>query len=271
MKYTSIFFLFILFHSSFFAQSREEILNEARSEIAILCSDSLAGRGYLEEGHKKAANYLSKRFEEIGLYPLLKGKQAGTFSYQQAFPLSINLPKAAQLEINGTAYQVGKDFIISRYSGAGELSGKVIDLGYGLSRNTFKKAEGRIVLIRNGWPEEIANNSDRKEALKDLSTTPKRIAALSAFNPKAILILHKKLTAGFSRQLGPVPILDIQAERKNSKWKKARLKVDTGREDLRSQNVIGLIPGKEIRDTVIIISAHYDHLGKLEEAIFPGA
>ena len=272
MKFSwSFIILFLAISIPSFAQSNEEVLKAARSEIAILCSDSLGGRGYIDEGHIKAANYLAKRYEELGLLPLLKSKEVGKVTYQQAFPLEINLPTLASLEIDGKAFKVGEEFIISRFSGSGEKKGKIIDLGYGLDAQRFRKAKGKIVLIRNGWPEEIANNSERKEALKSLSTIQKRIAELEAFQPKAILVLHKKLTAGFSRQLGEVPVLDIQQELKTGTWKKACLKVKTGKTTLSSQNVIGLIPGSEVRDTVIAISAHYDHLGKLGTAIFRGA
>lgn len=272
MKIPSLFGIILaMLSASSFAQSNEEVLKAARSEIAILCSDSLGGRGYIDEGHKKAANYLARRYEEIGLFPLLKGKKIGEVNYQQTFPLEINLPTSTSLEIDGKQLKVGEEFIISRFSGPGVCKGKIQDLGYGLESQRFKKARGKIVLIRNGWPEEIANNSERKEALKGLSTVQKRIAELEAFQPKAILVLHKKLTAGFSRQLGRIPVLDIQEDVKTGLWKKASLQVKTGKEQLSSQNVIGLMPGSEVRDTVIAISAHYDHLGKLGTAVFRGA
>ena len=39
-----------------------------------------------------------------------------------------------------------------------------------------------------------------------------------------------------------------------------------------SQNVIGYIQGKQYPDSFIIVSAHYDHLGKMgEDVYFPGA
>jgi len=43
-------------------------------------------------------------------------------------------------------------------------------------------------------------------------------------------------------------------------------------QNYRSQNVIGAINGKSYPDSLIIISAHYDHLGRMgEEIYFPGA
>ncbi|MEM8888914.1 MAG: M28 family peptidase [Bacteroidota bacterium] len=253
------------------AQSAEEILEKARSEIAILCSDSLGGRGYIDNGHIKAAKYLSHRYEEMGLIPLLESRKTGEGTFLQRFPLEINLSTNARLNIDGKDYQIGEDFIISRNSGYGSAKGKILDLGYGLERQKYARASGRIVLIRNGLPKEIANDSEKKAAVKELSNIQMRISTLSLASPKAIIVLHEKLTAGFSRQLGSVPVIDVQANLKTTKWKKADLKVETGPKRLESQNVIGLSPGKKVRDTVIIVSAHYDHLGKVGSAIFRGA
>ncbi|MEL6254214.1 MAG: M28 family peptidase [Bacteroidota bacterium] len=264
------FLLFFLPFSSG-AQSAEEILQKARSEIAILCSDSLGGRGYIDQGHIKAANYLSQRFKEIGLFPLLESRKTGKGTYLQKFTLEINLSTHARLNIDGKDYEIGKDFIISRNSGSGSAKGKILDLGYGLDGQKYPNATGKIVVIRNGLPKEIANDSEKKEAVKELRNIQVRIGSISYFQPKAILVLHEKLTAGFSRELGSVPVIDFQADMKTEKWKKADLKVETGPQRLESQNVIGLLPGKKVRDTVIIISAHYDHLGKVGTAVFRGA
>lgn len=38
----------------------------------------------------------------------------------------------------------------------------------------------------------------------------------------------------------------------------------------RAQNIIGYLVGKE-KDSLIVITAHYDHLGKVQQVIFPGA
>ncbi len=42
-------------------------------------------------------------------------------------------------------------------------------------------------------------------------------------------------------------------------------------ERLVSENVIGMIPGSDLADDYVFITAHYDHLGKADEGIFNGA
>jgi hypothetical protein len=244
--------------------SLEQILGQARQEVDTLCSASFAGRGYVEDGHKKAANYLASRFEEIGLRPM------GDFGgYEQAFPIQINLAKQASLLVGKDSLQAGSQFIVNRFSGSGEVSAKVKDVGYGLKASP--SIRGKVVLFRDGWPAKIANDSKKKDAYQDLARDQQRVEALLVHKPAAVIIVKEKLTMGFAREVAPVPILEVLDSALTKKAKRATLQVSSGMERIRSQNVIGMIPGKEVPDSFLVVTAHYDHLGKLEHAIFPGA
>lgn len=87
---------------------------QARKWVHDLCSDALAGRGYLRNGSEKAATYLAEAFRNLGLSPLFSSGKAGYF---QPFSLEVNtITKAPQLQINGRSLQPGKDFIVSASS-----------------------------------------------------------------------------------------------------------------------------------------------------------
>ena len=60
-------------------QSSPDYLSQARRDLSILASDSLAGREVGTEGEALAAAYISKRFEALGLLP------AGTAGWNQPF------------------------------------------------------------------------------------------------------------------------------------------------------------------------------------------
>jgi metal-dependent amidase/aminoacylase/carboxypeptidase family protein len=60
-------------------QSSPDYLSQARRDLSILASDSLAGREVGTEGEALAAAYISKRFEALGLQP------AGTAGWSQPF------------------------------------------------------------------------------------------------------------------------------------------------------------------------------------------
>lgn len=50
---------------------------------------------------------------------------------------------------------------------------------------------------------------------------------------------------------------------------RATLRLDSGGDKAYSENVLGIIPGRS--EEIIIISAHYDHLGKHSGTLYPGA
>ena len=66
-------------------------------------------------------------------------------------------------------------------------------------------------------------------------------------------------------------MIEVKADLLPRKVKTAVLEVKAKPTRIISQNVMGYVEGTESPDTAILITAHYDHLGKLNEAIFTGA
>lgn len=248
-----------------YSAAEKEILKEARLTLDTLCSETFAGRGYVDKGHQKAADYLSERFKQMGLKPLMTGGV-----YQQKFPLTINLATEVALTINGEDLVPGQDVIVNRYSGSGSAEGKIVDCGYGL-KPPKRSLEGKIAMFRDGWSEKIANDSERKKEYQNLSRSTDRVAMLMNAKPLAIIVIQKKLTAGFSREALSLPVVEVREEALSSKPRTGTVQVKAEMTNLTSQNVIGMVEGKQVSDTAIIISAHYDHLGKLSSAFFTGA
>ena len=99
---------------------------------------------------------------------------------------------------------------------------------------------------------------------------------------KAIIELQeKKLTVSISNSQLSNPFFEITksdwslliSENITQKKIKVRFRVDAELiENYQSQNIIGFIKGKEVPDTFLVFSAHYDHLGMMgNEVYFPGA
>ncbi|MFK7925054.1 MAG: M28 family metallopeptidase [Bacteroidia bacterium] len=268
MRYLLLCF-FLCLSISIQAQSAKKVLAFARAEIDTLCSETFAGRGYINDGHLKAATYIASRFEELGAESFREQAAMGVERYFQPFEFEINLVRKTSLLLNGQEMTPGLDFIVNAYSGSGMQSGKVVDLKYGLKAKASIK--GKIVLFRAGWPASIANDSDKRDTYKELSRVDQRIAAILPYGPAAIIVVQPKLTASFARENLPLPIIEVRAESISGKVKKAALVVQAGMEKIRSQNVICQVRGTEQPDSVVIVSAHYDHLGMLGESRFPGA
>ncbi len=102
-------------------------MNEVRTWIDSLCSDNMAGRGYVYEGHKKAAHFLEREFKDMGML-----RVPGLDSYFQPFDMSINLATLAKISIDEKNLEIGRKAILNRLSGSGRGEFEIIDEAYGL-------------------------------------------------------------------------------------------------------------------------------------------
>ncbi len=249
-------------------QAQDSLLTQARADVTRLTSEAFAGRGYVDNGHIIAAEFIRDRMIAAGLSPVVPVRR-GEDAFFQPFEFTINLILDGQLLTDGTPFTIGEDFIVNKYSGSGTVEARVVDLGYGLNEKKFKKAKGKIVVFRTGWPEGIS--SKKKEELSDLSGLLQRLKAIAKNDPVAIMILQPKLTHGFVAEEAPFPILEVLESAWPEKVKYASLATKASMTTVQSNNVIGQIDGTCETDETIVLCAHYDHLGKVGDAIFTGA
>ena len=271
MRFLCVYFLLLsIAFPSIFAQkgSSKRILKDARSHIEALCSDSFAGRGYVDDGHKIAAQYIEQHFKEFNLSPL--PSYFNISSFLQPFPLVINLIQDGNLSYRGQPFLAGKDFIVNRYSGNGQANGKLIDAAYGLE--TIKGLKGQLVLIRDGWPQELIDQPERQKDFANKRLILDRIRSIADQQPAGLIIASTKLTHGFARFHFDFPIIEIvKSSLPETLDQEFSFSVDAALSKLESQNVIGMVKGSQYPDSFLVLSAHYDHLGKWGDTYFPGA
>ncbi|MCZ2357278.1 MAG: M28 family peptidase [Bacteroidia bacterium] len=238
------------------------IRNQAISDITLLCSEYMSGRGYVEDGHLRAANHIASTFRNLNLQAFNTHP-----NLIQPFEFSINLITNATIEAP-FPLKYGQDFIVQADCPPINFDKtRCVDLEYGLpddfSKNTVKE---RWVVIKEGLPKTLQNVDSLKQYLKE---KPK-IALAEQRGALGVIVLRKKLTASFSKEAGVFPVVEVLT----SSWKKTswvKVHVESGDQVIQSQNVVAWIPGSEHPDSAIILCAHYDHLGKVGNAIFPGA
>jgi len=91
-----------------------------REIVDTLASPYFWGRGYTNDGMKKAANFLAAEFKTLGVQPL-NGK-----NYFQDFSYPANtFPGKMEVEINGQSLTPGVDFIIGSESRGAKGKGKL--------------------------------------------------------------------------------------------------------------------------------------------------
>ncbi len=105
----------------------------ARQVIKKLTSKEFLGRGYVNNGINKAANYISKELKTIGLIPFGK-------SYAQPYSFPVNtFPGEMSVTLDGRLLTAGKHYLIYP-------STKTVKMGFQLFKTdsvTYKATDGR--------------------------------------------------------------------------------------------------------------------------------
>jgi len=260
---TALRVLFIFLFSSFivpsvFAQENKgEIYQYARKIVDTMASESMHGRGYVNDGDKIAANYIRTEFQKNRL-------QSFTENYFQPFSLSINtFPGKISVKTDGIELTPGKDFIVSSRSPS--YSGKhavvMADEKLVSKKKRFKK-----FLKQDFLNKIIVVNDTGKQ------TTGLLELADNSCKAAAIISLKEKLTWSASQKTAAFPLIEIVRSSYNNP-KEVEITIENKFiPDYQSQNIIAYIKGTEFPDSFIVFSAHYDHLGQMgKQAYFPGA
>ncbi len=258
------FYFFLL--STTLAQDMQQV----KIVIDTLASPSMHGRGYVNNGDRIAANYLCQRYQEIGLQSFGK-------TYLQNFEMDINtFPKHLKLKIGKNELSLGKDFIINSISKSGKGKARLVRLDTNL-------------YINNEVKEQFTKKNHNREILWYPQEEYNQIIELPQFVINAIYeakgiieVKNSKLTASLSQRQLSNPFFEVSQAAldsclakypKNKQKIKVKFRVDAELlTNYESQNVIGYLKGTSQPDTFLVITAHYDHLGRLgKKAYFPGA
>jgi hypothetical protein len=134
--------------------------------VKYLASEELKGRGSGSAELEKAAEYIARQFESIGLEPV-DGN-----SYFQPFKVTTNarLGSGNHFEYTDgrqkTRLKFDEEFRPLNFSGSGRLTGAVVFAGYGITAREYNyddyagiDAKGKVVLILRHEPQEFDENS----------------------------------------------------------------------------------------------------------------
>lgn len=228
--------------------------------IKTLTSKEFYGRGYVNNGTGRAAEFIESQLTSLGI-PLLD---------QPEFGVPVNtFPGKMLLRINGKKLVPGKDYLVDPASPSLQLtthSFEVIDSSWLVNeeilRRQLKKSNSDLVLV----DIRSLNFKDIQERLNYLKYSQEP-------GHKALIIVDdNKLTWGLSQVQSVRPVIYIKSEVELVPLEKVVISFDAVYyENYPVQNVAGMVEGLQ-SDSLIVITAHYDHLGMMgAKTIFPGA
>jgi hypothetical protein len=229
-----------------------------RNVIKTLCSEAFAGRGYVNNGMNKAADFLANEFKTIGLKSMSK-------NYFQHYTYPINtFPKDITCTSDKRNYDEGIDYLIEANSKKckGTYSIKYIHA------NDSALAEREISKLVNNKQEALCFLNNENRAWSKLYSS--RLIDNNIYPNLIINTTSKKLTHDLSTELGNNCMLLVKDSLFENNKKIEINATNQFVNNYKAKNIIGFIEGK-IPDSFMVYSTHYDHLGMLGNAIFPGA
>jgi hypothetical protein len=255
---------------------------DLRKHLYIIASKEMEGRETATPGQKRAAAYIENEFRRIGLQPGNNG------SYQLFYNVYQDSLLDTKLEINGKSFQLDKDFnpnIANNLSATYKFS-EVTFLGP--DTNAIKSADlaGKLVMMY----AQGGMNRQAGMAMANLLRN-KGVAAvlnISTAYPRNMAMMRKgnQNLNGFSRAINPQQYTVSEAIAKSVmgndfdsaktlgyKTYTADILLETKKSTstLQSSNVIGVLPGTDLKDQYLFVTGHYDHLGKRDTVIWYGA
>lgn len=231
-----------------------------KTVIKTLTDSSFHGRGYVNNGDQKAADYLAEIYKHYEL-------KSFEDNYFQSFELDVNtFPKKVDLRFKGETLVLGDDYLVHPISGSGEGTYRIRNISYQNVDSKEKllslKENHQTGIIYTLQPDEY--EGDELQLMRSL---PFYIAQ---FAP-VIIQQENKLMWSVGREAMPFPIIQIGPN--FTKKLNGKIQIDIQNKlvkKYKSQNVIGYVEGTKYKDKYIIICGHYDHLGSLGQVFFPG-
>ena len=205
-----------------------------------LTGDEMAGRQAGSPGGAAAAKYIQDEFTALGIEQHLQPFHYLTYS-PDGFSVALRLTQEGQI----SECALGVDFMPTRISSANDVKG-----GVTFDRNDAE-LENKILV------------TDKLFSLKDI-----------AKKPKGILYMENSLVKRVEVRETPLPVFSISKALYDQLATGAVSEVEMGiRAEIEPQiyqNVIGVIPGKN-RKEALILSAHYDGCGFDACGVYKGA
>lgn len=301
--------LFLLLVVSVTAASAQRIINprpfaksitieDLQRQLFTIADAEMEGRETATEGQRKAANYIESEFRTLGLLPGNKN------DYQMHFPVFVDSLTALSFSLNDVSKVAGKDFTVntSAMHPASFRFSEAVLVGYGqhsANRDDYKGADvnGKLVIawldnssdnvpsgipVRyNSYAQEMAAIQNGAAALLVITGSISAPAAKSNMNVNAYQKTQRLPTYYISEQLAREILGERYSQIKTLVQEgsftaltletKIALSFDKALIPLQSSNVLGLLEGTDLKDEYVVLTAHYDHLGKRNGTIWYGA
>jgi hypothetical protein len=255
--------------------------------LSILASDALEGRETGKRGQKMAAAFIRSHFEELGLIAPVDG------DYFQTFDLYTTRPGENYVDVGGTRFN---NFTEVTYYGnadsGGEVSIPLVFAGDGSDEainHVDIKDKAILILAEAEFPTHERLDFLRAKGAKKIFISHSKTKAdfdlvvkqiKSFFGPRELSLRRPMSNSAVPEAFIVSPLMTekffgLSREKlikiMNDGYKKNTFKkikpveiaylTTSDVKPIKSENVLGFLEGSDKKEEVLVITAHYDHVG----------
>ena len=277
-------------------------VEDLQTHLYILASDSLEGRETGKKGQKLAADYISRHFQSIGIPPY-SGE-----TYYQEFPLLKQKLEESTLRINSEVEYLKNYYTLPYFSSVDIEFNEMQCVGFGWDEITCSDyrhidVKDKVVLILSPdlltdtkeveniqlleWNYQLQKAYDHGAKAVvfvggDVNKKLNRYAQYFTKEKRSVLIEEPqfKLPFLFVDQSELPNIIGLSIKKLKKKVKKCkyasfnvdgRFTTNVSSSLLQGENVLGYLEGTDLKDELLVITAHYDHIGIHDGEVHNGA
>lgn len=262
---------------------------DLKKHLYIVAGKEMEGRETATEGQRKAAAYLEQEFRRVGLAPAVNN------GYQMYFNVFQDSLERASIRIKNEEYALDKDFALNLSQNHTETihANEVVFAGNGISdsvRNDYNNIDvkGKVILVfQPDVQPQTGRRSNLGFALQEAAMKNGAAAILvvqtnfprRAMNTKGFQSIngYRKITypntyyisEDMARKIMGAEYDAARNGSGNVKTFATELTLDFRKAQLTAQssNVMGVLEGSDKKDEFLVLSAHYDHLGKRGDSV----
>ncbi len=262
--------------------------------LSILASDALEGRETGKRGQKMAATFIASHFQELGLQgPVKGGDHSGHF---QKVVLYTSKPGNIYMKTKKAKMNNFEDVV---YYGQGDTQGEkateLVFVGAGTEED-FKNVDvkGKAVLAvvdgTRAWrgPSQLAKengaalflvvNTKTDEEFTGLADQLKHYLSggrLSVKKPEVsnaggVFFVKPSMAASLFKK-GTEELMKAVADPSSIKKANVSYNISMSVDEMYTENVLGYLEGSDLKDELVVLTAHYDHVGVDGKEVYNGA
>ncbi len=275
---------------------------ELRELLTIIASDALEGRQAGSRGQKMAAAFIKEEFKNMGLQPIVPGPcgpgylQSFTLAKydihsiylandKQTFDLSAAVLYAGRQELHQPQSAPALLIDTTRLKGSNNLSDRAVFITgritnrqrqQQLSALAYQKGAAMVVFVPFASQKEF-NSYLRNERRFFASRRYSFLNEIPAQGGSGYFVIGPAVLAGLL-ELDNEEITKLlgnptgkKARQLNAQQPVIRWLTSKPSRTLETENVLGYLEGSDKKDEVVVITAHYDHIGRQGNNINNGA